>query len=213
MKVHTIPGVGMSSNSFLVESGKSRVLVDAGWDDTGEFIIAAVSKLLKGSKLDTLLLTHRHIDHVGGATAIVKKFKCDVLIHEEDAAAIEEGDEETTGAAMFGGRLEPLDVKRIAEDDEVAGIEVMHTPGHTIGSICLYDEKTKTLISGDTVFSDGVGRWDLATGDVNALLASLKRVAALEVEGLYPGHGRAVEKRGSVNVRIGLEYLQEFGGL
>jgi hydroxyacylglutathione hydrolase len=143
----------------------------------------------------------------------VRKYGCETVMHERDAKAIIEGDPVRTGASMFGGSVEPLTVRRLAEGDTVAGMNVIHTPGHTIGSMCLYDPKSKSLISGDTVFRDGVGRWDLPTGDAKALHESVARLAALDVEGLYPGHGEAVGRGGSRFIANDLHYLESFGGI
>ncbi|MCK4247341.1 MAG: MBL fold metallo-hydrolase, partial [Methanomicrobia archaeon] len=69
-------------------------------------------------------------------------------------------------------------------------LEVLHTPGHTDGSICLYDEAKKIMFSGDTFFIDGIGRTDLPSGNEEALKESLERLASLDIEKVYPGHGR-----------------------
>ena len=212
MKVHTIPGIGMSSNSFLVTSGREAVLVDAGWDSSGEFVLASVGRLLGGAKLKALVLTHRHVDHVGGAAAVVRAHECEVVMHEKDADSIIRGDMISTGAAMFGGEVEPLKVRKLADGDAVVGMKVLHTPGHTIGSMCLYDGKAKILISGDTVFKDGVGRWDLPTGDGRALRESVAKLAALRVEGLFPGHGDPVERNGASCIAANLGCLEALGG-
>ncbi|MCK4714993.1 MAG: MBL fold metallo-hydrolase, partial [Candidatus Aenigmarchaeota archaeon] len=86
--------------------------------------------------------------------------------------------------------------RRLKEGDAVRaddmGFEVMHTPGHTPGSICLYDRKSKTLITGDTIFSDGVGRTDMPGGNEEQLKESIDKLASLEVRRLLPGHGDAL---------------------
>jgi glyoxylase-like metal-dependent hydrolase (beta-lactamase superfamily II) len=212
MRIHTIPGLGMDSNVFLVENGRETVIVDAGMDAPADYVMDALGKLLGAAKPKALVLTHRHIDHVGGAAAIARKYGCEVMMHEKDADAIIRGDRVSTGASMFGGSVEPLKVRKLAEGDSIAGMKIVHTPGHTIGSMCLYDSKSKSLISGDTVFRDGVGRWDLPTGSVKALHESVARLATMDVEGLYPGHGDAVERGGSRFIANDLRYLESFGG-
>jgi len=212
MMIHVIPGLGMDSNVFLVENRGETVVVDAGMDSTAEYVLASLGKLLGGAKPKALVLTHMHIDHVGGAAAIAREYSCEVVMHEKDADAIVKGDPVRTGAAMFGGSVEPLKVRKLAEGDKVAGMEVIHTPGHTIGSMCLYDSKSKSLISGDTVFRDGVGRWDLPTGNVKSLHESVARLAAMDVEGLYPGHGDVAERGGGRHIANDQRYLESFGG-
>ncbi|MFH0816941.1 MAG: MBL fold metallo-hydrolase [Methanobacteriota archaeon] len=212
MKMHSIPGLGMDSNVFVVENGGETVVIDAGMDARAEYVLDSLGKILRGAKPSALVLTHMHIDHVGGAAAIVRKYGCEAVMHEKDADAIIKGDQMSTGAAMFGGVAEPMRVRKLAEGEMVAGMMVIHTPGHTIGSMCLYDKKSKALISGDTVFRDGVGRWDLPTGDVKALHESVAMLAAMEVDGIYPGHGEVAETGGSRLIANNLRYLESFGG-
>ncbi len=202
----------MGSNCFLIENGSERTLVDASMDESGELIIQTLAEILGWEKLDLLVLTHRHIDHVGGAAAIVRKFGCEAAAHSKDAGALIEGDQVSTGAAMFGGEVAPLKVRKLDEGDNIAGFEVLHTPGHTSGSMCLYHAESKSLVSGDTVFRDGVGRWDLPTGDGKALAESVERLAKLDVEGLYPGHGDVAERGGGRHIANDLRYLEMLGG-
>jgi glyoxylase-like metal-dependent hydrolase (beta-lactamase superfamily II) len=89
-----------------------------------------------------------------------------------------------------------------------SGLELIHSPGHTIGSIVLYDRATKSLFSGDTVFANGgVGRWDLETGNLGQLRESITKIEELGLENLYPGHGPAIEGGASEHVRMSLDSL------
>lgn len=97
------------------------------------------------------------------------------------------------GAGYKGVRVD----QRLKDGDviEIAGVklEVIHTPGHTEGSICLYEPQSKALFSGDTVFADGIGRTDLPGGNWNDIGNSLKRLISLNetrgIDKIYPGHG------------------------
>jgi glyoxylase-like metal-dependent hydrolase (beta-lactamase superfamily II) len=115
---------------------------------------------------------------------------------------------------MFGERAPPVPATRLLNDgDRVGGLLVIHTPGHTPGGICLYDTEARDLISGDTVFTDGgFGRTDLPGGDETALRHSLERLGALDVKGLYPGHGSPVERGGSRHIAAAREFLGRFHG-
>jgi len=143
--------------------------------------------------------THAHFDHVGGNGFL---FNAAVSIHEDDADVVESGDTEMSLAGFFDGKLKPRRVARKLKEGDIvnaggAEIEVIHTPGHTPGSICLYDKATKTLYSGDTVFADGVGRTDTPGGDPAALQESLKKLAKLSVDRIMPGHGQPVLSGGT----------------
>jgi len=88
-------------------------------------------------------------------------------------------------------------------------LEVIHTPGHTAGGICLYDREHRILLSGDTVFAGGVGRWDLATGNLQELIASVRSLLALEPADLYPGHGPCAIGDALSQIKDALRYLGE----
>jgi len=160
-------------------------------------ILGTQKKTLEDFK--QLVNTHAHFDHVGGNGYFVN---AKVSIHEKDAPVLEKGDMELSQADFFEGKIQPRPVdKKLKEGDKVKlgnlEFEVIHTPGHTLGSICLYNPAKKILISGDTVFSDGVGRTDVPGGDPEALEQSLQKLAKLKVEIILPGHGDPVQKGGS----------------
>ena len=93
--------------------------------------------------------------------------------------------------------MRPVDAKDLREGDVLdtgsRRFSVLETPGHTEGSICLYDEASGTLISGDTLFLGGYGRTDFMGGSFDAMLASLVRLSKLDIRELFPGHGSTCE--------------------
>jgi glyoxylase-like metal-dependent hydrolase (beta-lactamase superfamily II) len=103
-----------------------------------------------------------------------------------------------TGSFLFGEEFDPVAEVSVLGPDLRAGpfrIRVVPTPGHSMGSICLFDERTGALFPGDLVFCDGgVGRWDLPGGDLSVLRDSVRTVMGLDVRGLFPGHGRIETK-------------------
>ena len=145
--------------------------------------------------------THCHFDHTGGN----RLFDADIAIHSLDAEALREGDDTKTVAYMFSASMEPMEVAvEIGDGDFVGDFEVIHTPGHTPGCICLYDGRS--LISGDTVFADGgFGRVDVG-GDINELAESIKKLMKLDIEYLFPGHGPWVDN-GSMHVELAAAFL------
>lgn len=197
----TIEGFGSDSNIYVFED----VIIDTGTGDNIEYVLNSLKKAdLNLSDISMILNTHCHYDHVGGN----KYFDSRLAIHEKDAPALETGDPIATAAYMFGRRIEPLKVDfKLTEGDKIHDFEVIHTPGHTIGSICLYDGET--LISGDTVFADGgFGRYDIG-GDLSMLKQSLERLSKLDVKYLLPGHGPAVDN-GSEHVNLSNRIIKQF---
>ena len=149
--------------------------------------------------IKTVVNTHAHYDHVGGNGYFLN---AKVAMHEADAAALESADAEICMVDFFDGKLKPRKVDtRLNDGDKLSmggyEFQVIHTPGHTPGSICLYDAKKRVLVSGDTVFADAVGRVDLPGGDADEMIASLKKLAALKVDKILPGHGDPVESGAS----------------
>jgi glyoxylase-like metal-dependent hydrolase (beta-lactamase superfamily II) len=214
MKVHSIAGLGFSGNMFFVDAERP-CLIDAGWDSDTEHSALQLRQLLKGRDLAYIILTHRHIDHVGGAMSFYGEFGGEMLAHADDAQPLISGDAESTGATMFGGDIQPMPVTALHDGDFIdlgggEGLNVIHTPGHTVGSMCLLG--SGNLFSGDTVFADGgVGRWDLDTGNYDQLLASLEKLAGLDVDNVYPGHGPSVKGMAREHIALSLRHIRLLG--
>jgi hydroxyacylglutathione hydrolase len=189
----SIEGMGYDSNVYVFDD----VIVDTGTGQNMDYILKSIQKYGKSHKdLSLIVNTHNHYDHVGGNRYLDLK----VAMHRLDAPAVENGDETAILARMFGKPMERMKVDLKLEDgDKIGNFEVLLTPGHTSGSICLYDGET--LISGDTVFSGGgFGRVDLG-GSMEDMQNSLERLSKLDVKYLLPGHGPAVED-GSMHVKL-----------
>jgi hydroxyacylglutathione hydrolase len=191
-----IDGMGYDSNVYVFED----VIVDTGTGQNMNYILKSIKDA--GGSVDDLSIivnTHNHYDHIGGNHYL----DLDVAMHTNDALALEEGDQDAILASMFGKSMEKMIVDRkLEEGDKIHDFEVLLTPGHTSGSICLYNGET--LISGDTVFSGGgFGRVDLG-GDIGEMMKSLERLSKLDIKHLLPGHGPAVED-GSRHVKLAHE--------
>jgi hydroxyacylglutathione hydrolase len=183
----------MDSNIYVI----GDMVIDSG---TGfNFTrLRDIFRVLKREMKDVkqVVNTHGHFDHIGGNGYFLN---AKVAIHEADAPILENGDREMSTAEFFDGQLNPRKPDRILKDGDRLNpdrmeLEVLHTPGHTPGSICLYDRKKKLLFTGDTVFSNGVGRTDTPGGDPALLEKSLGRIMNLDVETILPGHGEPVLK-------------------
>lgn len=214
MRVHAIEGHGFSGNIFLIDSEKP-CLIDAGWDPDISYCTDQIKKILGGRRLHSIVLTHRHIDHVGGAMSFYGEFGGDLFAHADDAQALISGDQDSTGAKMFGGHIDPMPLAALSEGDRIdlgggESLKVIHTPGHTVGSMCLIGHGC--LFSGDTVFADGgVGRWDLDTGNYTQLLASVEKLSEFDIASLFPGHGPSVEGNAAAHLGLSLRHLRLIG--
>ena len=196
-----IEGRGYDSNIYIFED----VIVDTGTGDNIGYIKDSMKKAdITVDDLSLIVNTHNHFDHIGGN----KCFDLEVAMHRDDAKAIEAGDNEATVASMFGRSMNGMKIDRILEEgDKIHDFEVIHTPGHTKGGICLYNGEI--LISGDTVFAGGgCGRMDIG-GDINDMKKSLKRLSQMNVKYLLPGHGPWVSD-GSRHIKMAYSILEEY---
>jgi hydroxyacylglutathione hydrolase len=140
--------------------------------------------------IEWVINTHGHFDHIGGDGYFLN---AKVAIHELDAPILENGDAELSFSDFFDGNMHARKVDRkLKEGDEINGLRVIHTPGHSPGSICLYDEKNRILFSGDTIFAEGIGRTDLPGGSEENLKSSIEKLRGLKIDKLLPGHGEPV---------------------
>ncbi|KQM12181.1 hypothetical protein AOA80_03240 [Methanomassiliicoccales archaeon RumEn M1] len=209
MTVHVFQGTGYDSNCYLV-SGERPVLVDTGTGINHDRLLRGLRSIVGDRRVD-IVLTHRHFDHTGGGRRMAEALNAQVMMHPLDAAPVREGSAAGTSADVFGRTMEAVSIVEI-EDGHVIDtgdhvLTVLHVPGHSAGGICLYEESTGILISGDTVFADGVGRWDLPTGDVASLVASIRKLSTLNLVDLYPGHGPCVQGNARRSLEGALSYL------
>ena len=189
--LHCVPAEGFSANSYVYidETAGQAFAVDCGacGPRYRELLLKAGIP-----SFTYILLTHGHFDHVREAAALKEACGGALCIHTADADCLS-NPYKSLDALMDGGRQIPCTADRLLRAGDrlpFAGgeIAVLHTPGHTPGSVCyLYKNM---LFSGDTLFCTGVGRTDLPGGDTKTLLSSLASLRALEGEyEVYPGHG------------------------
>ena len=190
MRITNVNGVSYDSNAYLIDAAR-KTLVDAGMD--GQRVL----KKLPGG-LDLIVLTHCHFDHIGAVPEIVKATGAKVAIHEKDMPLISNA--RATAALVFNAKQPAIKIDIVLKDgDDIdlgdASLRVIHTPGHTPGSICLYDPDSKVLFTGDTVFEGGsFGRTDIG-GDEEQMITSLEKLTKVDAAALYPGHGGVVTNK------------------
>jgi glyoxylase-like metal-dependent hydrolase (beta-lactamase superfamily II) len=202
------------SHVYLVGKPGSQdlSLIDVGLIGKGDYKINAIKNLgISLEDIKRIIMTHTHMDHIGCLAEIQDQIPwAELWMHTLEAEPLEQGDERAVyGMDMFQSMCETqyglkpgafkFQVDRKLQDGEnleIGGMtwEVLHIPGHSLGSIGLYDRTEKTLIPGDVVYADyAIGRFDLHGADGAVLKDSLMRLAELEVGILLPGHNRIVK--------------------
>ena len=180
MELKTFPIGSLQTNCYMAwaEGSEKCILIDPGYEP--ELLLEQVR--LQRKTLEAILLTHGHFDHVGGVKQIAAETGCKVYICAE----------ELKQPLRYSDGLHYTDT--VAEGDvlELAGLtlQVLHTPGHTPGCVCLLCEDV--MFAGDTLFAGTCGRTDLPHSAPEKMRTSLNRLAALEGDyQVLPGHGRA----------------------
>ncbi len=184
----------IETNTYVLESNDEVAVIDPA------ICSELLNEYLDGKNVKYVLLTHGHFDHIAGVNPIVEKWGTKVLIHETDEEMLHDGTK-SFYTSHFGTEQPPVLADKLLKDsDEIAlgdaTIKVMHTPGHTLGSVCYIDNNSKIIFSGDTLFKLSAGRTDLA--GVSPLKAgrleieSLQKLANLNGDyEVYPGHGES----------------------
>ncbi len=205
MKVIQLKTSPYDANAYLVDGS---ILIDVGTD--AGLVITQLEEHIRTGKLDIIILTHCHYDHSGGAAEVASAFGAKIAIHKEDAPLV--NNSRASASGLFGENAPYIVPDVLLAGGEVFGeLEVLHTPGHTPGGICLYSAKSKLLFSGDTVFQDGsFGRTDLYGGNSRKLVESIKKLTLLDVSIMYPGHGDIVKINANDQIRMSLMMASQY---
>ena len=179
------------TNCYIVnEEGKDSCLViDPG--DEAKKIAEYIQK--RNKKMEAILLTHGHFDHIIGVRELMSLLGGKLYAYQDEKELLMDPQLNVSDQIGYEMSLEADVPLRDHQKITVAGMtfEVIHTPGHTKGSCCYYSEEHQTLFSGDTIFMESVGRTDLPTGNERELIDSVRnRVLTLPSNvKIYPGHG------------------------
>jgi hydroxyacylglutathione hydrolase len=219
-----IPGRDMflpDSHMYVVGTAQAAdyTLVDCGLIEMGTYKLEQIENAgVSLGAIKRIIMTHTHVDHIGCLPEIKAAIPhAEVWVHKEEAAYLERGDDRIVfGNEMFESVIRSqydipegffaIEVQRKLEGEEevdLGGIpfRVIHLPGHSAGSIGLFNEKHRLFMSGDTIYADGaIGRYDLMSADAAKLKQSLERIADLRVDILLPCHNRIV--KGGANPMI-----------
>lgn len=181
----------MDMNTYILVKQKQVIIIDPGFN--GDKILNLIES--KNYTILAVLLTHGHFDHIRDIELLYKKQKFDTYIHEEDYPFLFDG--QLNYSKAFGKHFvldKTIPIHKITDKSQLLflseSINVIHTPGHTFGSV-MY-EYNDTIFSGDTLFYDSIGRTDLFSGNFNAMRRSLKMVKSSISNNkyIYPGHGK-----------------------
>ena len=179
------PFTGPGTNTWLIGTGARPMLLDTGqgvpiW---AELLDTALKELFHTDGIDRMVLTHAHVDHIGGVNQMREKYgEMDVLKMPwpgHDQAA--------------GGGIVAIDGDAVVEADGVT-LRAIHTPGHAPDHLCYYLEEEKALFTGDVVLGAGTTVIPDDTGDLGQYMDSLRRLLQLDLETIYPAHGPVIRK-------------------
>ena len=204
------------SNITYIDCGDRQILVDTGTGLFADSLNGSLEKL--GTSLDRItdvILTHSHIDHLGGIFRLLKNDGLQIYLHRLEGERINSGDMELTLARDFGSDIPSFKVGQLLRDGQIlkfgdVELLVLHSPGHSEGSICLHERNMGIMITGDTMFTGGsFGRVDLPSGDPEALVRSLKRLSELDFSVALPGHMSPVTSGAKRSAQLSYEFARE----
>lgn len=203
-RLHGFIWTSMTSNNcntYLID-GSVKILIDPGHAMHFDHVLDGLAELgIELSDIGLLICTHAHPDHIEAAQ-LFKGGPTKIAMHQMGWQLIEN----------FGKMIDPnmnvevfrpdifLGEGEFAEGD--TSLEVIHTPGHSPGSISLYWPEKNALFSGDLIFKDGIGRTDIPGGDGSQLKQSIRRAAQIEPDYLLPGHGDIITGKEAIKANF-----------
>lgn len=179
-----------AENTYVIGTPPRVAIVDPGGES--DRLVETIEE--NGWEPEVVLLTHGHIDHIAHVAHVTERYDIGCLVHRDDEFLLDSPQFPEFASMLDARPCPPPD--RYLEDGEtleVAGLslEVIHAPGHSPGSVCFVDDRSRTILVGDVIFRRGIGRTDLPGGDMETLGESIRRrLFALEGDyELWPGHG------------------------
>lgn len=186
--------VDYPTNCYIIfDEEKNAVIIDPGYDK--DKIISKIA--IHNLNVKYIFLTHCHADHLSVLDDILDYTKCDILIHKKDLSGIFN---EKSYSDLLNVKIPKVEKDKLIglKDKDIVKVgnmefEIIHTPGHTDGSICIYEKTTHSLFTGDTLFHDCYGRVDLISGNFKDIENSLNMLFYRFYDTIiYPGHDKII---------------------
>ena len=195
MNIHLFQLGLLGTNCYLLQKDGEALVIDPGGDPQ-----TVLQKMQENNlKLQAILLTHAHFDHIGGVETLREKTEAPVYLHEKESSWLT--DPSLNGSEFF--QVGTISTSQSADYSIKPGhhkigsftFEVFHTPGHSPGSVSFWFDEKDVLFAGDTLFRQGIGRTDLPFGDHETLIQSIQEhiLSLPEETTVYPGHGPATQ--------------------
>lgn len=192
MEIKIMPVGLIGTNCYIISNNNQALIVDPGGD--ADQIIEYIEE--KALTPQAIILTHAHFDHIGGLEDLRNKYPIETYINETEQSWL--GDPLLNGShKLLGNEITARPAENVLEEGELSiggfTFDVLHTPGHSPGSVSFIFAETNEIFSGDVLFNQGIGRTDLPGGDLATLEHSIKEKLYLFDDDykIYPGHGPA----------------------
>jgi glyoxylase-like metal-dependent hydrolase (beta-lactamase superfamily II) len=210
--IHRVDKASGRSNVYLIIDGPSLLIVDTGLPGNAKKTVEYIQKIgRQPNEVTTIIITHYHLDHTGSLKELQKLTKAKVAAHADDADYVS-GNKPLPKpknliirAASSFMKLAPTPViTQLKEGDKIGGLTIIHTPGHTPGSIALLDTGRKALFVGDTLRLKGdkvVAAPEQFAWDAGKEKESVRRIASLDFNVMLPGHGEPLTEKASEAVK------------
>lgn len=209
--IYQIFGRNRSAHAYLIRGRYKNVLIDSCLPDACDYVLACLDEIdLTAQDIDLVLLTHEHIDHAGGAPFFGRHAL--IAAHRLAANKLAMRDEFVLMNKAFGSVADEFHLDLFLSEGSTINLgnyelQVIHSPGHCSGAVCFYEPNHRLLFSGDVVMAEGIVGGVLQSGSISDYIHSLKRLAALKVDHLYPGHGK-ISANAEADIVKGIDRLE-----